>query len=391
MQEASSGFIPSLDAGSEKEMTAKEATIRANKANVMVSGMLQSLDLQQNFYYEEIVRRFTDPKTGDREVKEFQAKCVEDGIPEEYIKDYRCWKIKTNRVLGGGDKSLAQAQAGWLFQNRTAYSPQSQQKIMSIVTRTMLDDPAKAADLVPDMPEMSTAGSRAAEDLFGTLMTGNKVSLRNGIDQQGYIETMLKFMENVVTMIEHTDNTGDVDQLLGLETVGQDVAQHIRILASDPAQGQLVKKYGDALSQLGNAIKGFGQRLNQKLNKQQTSEKVLIDYKDAPPDVKRQMESAAGFQPSQVPDGDPKTAKAVLTLATKEASFQQRQRHDQISFYLDEIRKSLENIGTIGHENALKRQELAHAALDKVMDLFNQASAPQPAPRTNGEAMPQSP
>lgn len=378
MQESSSGFVPNVDDGTDKEMTAKEATIRLNKANVMVSGMLQSLDLQQNFYWEEVVRRFCDPKSDDQEVKDFQKKCIENGIPEELVKDATKWRVATNRVLGGGDKTLAQGQAMFLFQNRNAYPPESQQKILRIVTRTILDDPAKADDLAPESPTKATAGVLAAEDVFATLMTGNNVQLRSGIDEQGYITTLLKFMAGVIDRIEKTDNMGTVSELLGLHSVGQNITDHIKILEADPAQKQEVKAFSDALAKLSNDLKGFGQRLSQKMKAgagKSLSESINIAFKDLNDDTKNAVLVSIGLPPSQI-SGSPQTAKAVLGLATKQAAAEQRQRHSEIEFALEQAKENLRAVADLSREEMAHRQSLANAAVQKAFDLWNQAMQP---------------
>jgi hypothetical protein len=372
MQESSSGFVQNVNDGSQKQMTAKEVTARLNQANVMVSGMLQSLDLQQGFYWQEVVRRFCDKKSEDKDVQKFQKQCVKDGIPEDLLYDADNWKVTTNRVLGGGDKTLAQVQSMWLFQNRTAFSPQSQQKILRLTTTTMLDDPAKGADLVPQLPITATVGALAAEDVFGTLMTGNSVELRSGIDEQGYIQTLLKLMDNVVVRIAKTDNMGTMQDLIGLQSVAMNIQEHIKILEADPQQQQLVKMFGDALGKVQNLVKSFAQRQQQMMKAKSggAAEKVVIDYKDAPPDVKRQMEGAAGFQPSRMPDGDPKTAKAIQGLQIKDAQFKQKQRQTEIAFQMEQIRLNTEAKNNLTQQEQVHRQEMVHAAAEKIMQLM---------------------
>ena len=378
MQESSSGFVQNVNDGTGKQMTAKEAMMRLNQANVMVSGMLQSLDLQQGFYWQEIVRRFCDKKSEDSDVKKFQEQCKKDGIPEELLYDAENWKVTTNKVLGGGDKTLAQTQAAWLFQNRTAYPPQSQQKILRLTTTTILDDPAKGADLVPMLQVTATAGALAAEDVFGTLMTGNSVELRSGIDEQGYIQTLLKLMDNVVVRIAKTDNMGTVQDLVGLQAVAMNIEEHIKILAADPAQKQLVKMLGDALGKAMNLVKAFSQRLQQSNTAKQAPKLVeSIQYKDVPDDVKRQLEMQAGLKPSQMAMPDPKVAKAVHGMKLKDAQFKQKTQQSQIAFELQQARENMKAVADLSKEEAVHRQTLAHAAIDKAIELIKAQNKPE--------------
>jgi hypothetical protein len=378
MQESSSGYVQNVNDGTEKEMTAFEAKARLNQANVMVSGMLQSIDLQQGFYWQEIVRRFCDETSDDADVKKFQTQCIKDGIPTDLLYDFDNWKVTTNKVLGGGDKTLAQAQASWLFQNRTAYSPQSQQKILRMTTVTMLDDPAKGVDLVPDAPNTATAGVLAAESVFGTLMTGNQVQLRPGIDEQGYIETLLKFMQEVITKISSTDNVGTMDDLIGLQNTALNISEHIKILGADKTEQQRVKVYGDMLGKLANKIKEFSQRLQESQKAGKPKESISIAYDKAPPDIQRQIEQSAGFIPSKLPpeQGDPKLAKAAQGMKIKQAQFDQKSRHADINFEMEQIRKNTEAVSNLTQQEQFNRQELAHAAVQKLQEILLGAKKP---------------
>lgn len=350
MQESSASFVQNPNDGTQKEMTAFEAHARLNQVNVMVSGMLALLYLQEGFLYEEIVRRFRNPRSEDPEVKQFRQKCLAQGIPEDIL-DNGDWKVTPERVLGGGDRTLAQQQAAWLFQNRTAYGPTEQQAIMRMVTTTMLDDPGKGHLLVPSAPDQPTEGTFAAESVFGTLMSGVPVSLRPGIDEQGYIEGLLKMAGSVIQRITAMDNVGTQTELIGLVTVIQNVSQHIMVLAQDPAEKQRTKQYGDAVGQMTNLIKAFAQR--QAAQKQQAQ-----------------------------PQGDPKAAAAAqATIMTAQVKAQiqaqkaqQKQREREIEFQLDQVRENMKTISEIRREEMQHRQKLVNQSMEATLDALRGAS-----------------
>jgi len=170
----------------------------------MVSSMLQAMYLQEGFYYEELFRRFCQKDSQDPEVKEFQSECSRQGVPSDLLTPNK-WRIMPERVLGGGDRTLAQVQAQWLLDHKTAIRSAAQQRILRLATSTMLK--IRPSEFVcPARPGAGHRRHARAEGVFGTLMQGVDVSLREGIDQIGYIEAMLKMMGGIVKRIEATDN-----------------------------------------------------------------------------------------------------------------------------------------------------------------------------------------
>jgi hypothetical protein len=343
MQENSASFVKDVNTGQEKEMTAFETNARLNQSSVMVNGMLQNMYLQEGHYYEEIVRRFCYRESADKEVKQFRADCIKQGIPEELMVADK-WRVTPERVLGGGDRTLAQQEAQWLMQNKNIYDPKSQTMILRLATSTMLNDPAKALMLVPTAPVNATEGTYAAENVFGTMMQGIQVSLRTGIDQIGYIETLLKMMGAVIQRISSTNNVGTPEELVGLVTVSQNVGQHMMILAGDEKEKQRVKQYGDAMGKLINEIKGFAQRQAQ----------------------------AKGHQGQQ---GDPKEAakvqaiglKAQVGAQIKQKQFEAKQRERMIEFELDQSRENMRLIAEIKRTDLTHKQQLLNDSLERTI------------------------
>ena len=379
LQESSSSFIAGQDRGTERQMTAKEAMIRVNQANVLVGAMLATMYLQEGFYYNEIKRRFCQKDPTDPDIKAFQDRCKREGIPLGLIQDADSWKVIPERVLGGGDKSLAQQQAAWLLSVKTMFDPKAQQTILRLATQSMLDDPAKAAMLVPQTPPQTTAGSEMAEQLFGTLMNGIQCAPRTGFDIQGYVIQMLKMMGAVVQRISQTDGMGTIEEVAGLQAVAQNVAQYLQVLSGDDTQKQLVKQAGDALGKIMNEVKAFGQRLQEKHTAETARENISINYKDAPEDIKRQMEAAAGMQPSQLPPGanDPKTAKAIQTMQLNAASHQQRSVLEQQRFEHEQARLNAQTQSEIHRQNMAMRHKLLNENIKSTADAVAKLNKPE--------------
>lgn len=259
LQENSSSFVTDQAGKSDKAMTAREAMIRLNQANVMVSGMLQMLYAQKAFFYEEILRRACRKNSGDPIVKEFQRKVVEAGIPPRLLDSAR-WKITPERVLGGGDLTTAQTEANWLLENSPRYTPQAQQKILKLATATMTSNYGLAAMLVPDAPVTATTGVLAAESRFGTLMQGTELSLIESVEQPDYVVSLLRMAMGKLNFIMQLDGVGTPEDVMGLAAVLNDVQKHIQIIAGNKQNGPLVKTLSDVVGRISNELKGLAQR-----------------------------------------------------------------------------------------------------------------------------------
>lgn len=379
MQESASSFVPG-ETGSERTMTAKEVTIRANQASVLVSSMIASMYLQEGFYYEELKRRFCMKDATDPVIVEFRKRCIADGIPEEFLEASR-WKIVPERVLGGGDTTKAQSQAQWLLTIKPQLGPAEQQIALREAVSTMLEDPAKARMYVPIAPPQSSPGSEMAEQLFGTMMLGVQVAPRKGIDLQGYVAQLLKMMGEVVQRIESMDGMGTLQEVVGLATVAQNIQQYIEVLAQDGNEKQNVKEFGDALGKMMNMVKAFGQRIQEKQQADEVKENIDISYNDAPPDIKRQMEQAAGFQPSQMQQPeDLSAAKDMQDMQLKGAEHQQKMQITSESFASEEARKNAAVASQIQREKTKAAHDMMLAKVKAVSDAQSKMQAAKHKP-----------
>lgn len=299
LQENSSSFVQDQAGKADKQMTAREAMIRLNQANVMVSGMLQMLYSQKAFYYHEILRRACRKNSGDPVVKEFQRKVVEAGIPPRLL-DAARWKITPEKVLGGGDLSTAQTEANWLLQNSPRYAPQAQQKILRLATATMTNNYGLAEMLVPETPVTATSGALAAESRFGSLMQGVELSLIEAVEQPDYVASLLRMAVTKLQFIMQTDGVGTQQEVVGLAAVLADAQKHIQIIAQNEENAQLVKVLMDVIGKIGNELKGLAQRQQEAMEAAQpdgtdpkAAAAVQADIMKA--DVKARLAEMAGL------------------------------------------------------------------------------------------------
>lgn len=346
MQESSSSYKADIDTGSRKEQTLGEAQIKLQTANKMVAGTLQTAYSQEVFLYEEEVRRFLLKTSQDPEVKAFQAKCRADGIPDELMQP-KHWQVEIVKVMGGGDATLAKQEAQWLLANSQRYDPTAQRIILRRATSTVLNDPEFANTVVPEKPVEATDGRMAAEEVFGTLMQGGQVVLREGFAQEDYVAAMLQLMAGKIDQVQPPE-MGTPQDVIGLSTVGQDIEQHIQLLEGDPEKRQLVKMFSYGLGKLMNLVKAMIQRQTEQAQQQG-------DQQDP--------KAAAEIQTMLL--------KAQIEGAIKQQKNAEKLRADKLKLQLSETRKNIELMGKMEREKQAQAQELIFAQMDKAVEMAN--------------------
>ena len=290
MQENASSFVQDIDTGSGKEMTLGEAQIRLQSVNKMVASMLMGAYEQETFLYEEEIRRFLSKTSTDPEVKKFQEQCLADGIPQDLMIP-SVWQVDITRAFGAGDQTLAQQEVTALMGLAPQLEPTAQRKIRREYISVMTRNPDLADDLVPQQPDAVTSGTKAAEDVFGTLMLGVPVGLREGIEQRDYVESMMQMMGQVIARIEQTDQVGTQQDVIGLQTVAADIDQHIQLLAQDPNEKEFVTAAGKELGAMMNMVKAYAERQAEAASKNQQDPEML---------AKLQMDQQAAQQKLEI-------------------------------------------------------------------------------------------
>lgn len=264
MSENSASFVQDINDGTSKEMTATEAQARLQSVNVAVGGMLESMYVQEVPYFEELIRRLCMSNPTDPYIKKFREMCKKDGIPENLLKPDN-WTVEMERVLGAGDNMLGQQEASALLSQSQRFDPQSQRKILNKWTSTITRNPDLANELVPIRPPEASDGTQEAEDVFGTLMLGVPVSFREGIDQNGYVESLIGMIAAKVGQFNKMEQIAgklpSPQELYGLQVALQDATQHVQFINQNPEQGPKVKTYMDAVGRLENEVKKLAQHV----------------------------------------------------------------------------------------------------------------------------------
>lgn len=316
MAENSSSYTADTDTGTNKEQTAFEVGVKLQSANAMVGNVMGMMYPQEIPQYEEIVRRALIKNTDDPWAKKFQEACKKAGIPDELMVPEN-WHIIAERALGSGDDAIARSQVQELMANRQSYEPEAQGKILRLYTGTLLKDPQRAEDLVPIEPEQSSSGTRAAENVYGTLMRGIAVPMRKGIDHVGYCASLLAMLQVEVQRIGQTDGMGTPADLAGFTMVLKSVGENLEWLSQDDKQKEIVRQLGDQVGQIANLLKAMAQR------QQEAAEAAQQPQPDPAVIAKIQTDAAAAQQKMQISE-----ATAQQKLEQKQSAFEQKMQHD---------------------------------------------------------------
>lgn len=296
------------------EKTKFQVMSEVNAMTSLVSASLQQAYFYQTPEYREIFRRFSIKDSVDPEVRTFQSRCLRKGVPSSILYNPECWHQEPERVMGAGNKTLEMAIAQQLMEYRNLYDPEAQRQILHDVTLAITDDPARADALVPESVAKVTDSVHDAQLSAGTLMQGLPVAVKSGMNHIEYVETLLHTMVGVIQQGNPT-----MAKVIGLQNMGNNIGEHIQMIAKDPNEKQRVRKYGEQMGELMNAVK---QMANQ---------------------VQEQMKAQGGGDNGQAAETQAKVqsmiiqAKAKVDVGAK--SHAQKTAQRQIQFEMDERRK----------------------------------------------------
>lgn len=341
--ENSTSYSPSVDTGTNKERTKFEVQAQLQSATAMVGNVLSMMYAQEKFMYRELVRRALIPTTDDPAAKEFQKDLKREGITGDLLEADN-WNITADRVLGAGDRAIAQMQADALMTQRQSFEPEAQRKIQRLWVATTLDDWDRAFDLVPPTPEQGSSGTRCAEEVFGTLMEGVMVPMRKGIDHVGYCAALLKMMGTKIEQIMNADGMGTPADIMGFQAVSASVSENLAWLAQNPQNKEVVRQLADALGQQSNMIKAMAQRQAEAAQKAQQDPVEML---------RLQMEQMKAQQDSQISG-----AKAQQEMEQRQMRFEQEAQQKQARFEQDMMIKMQEAQGSQARDAAATDADL---------------------------------
>lgn len=335
MNEAAAQFREGRDTAQTKEKTATEIMAEVNSANALVGTMLLLAYTYQKQQYNEIVRRFFNPDSGDLEVRDFRMRVLKQGVPKEFL-DPAFWSVSPEQVLGSGNKVLQIAMADKLMAVRPLLDPDSQRDILRMYVQANSDDPNLALRLVPAAPILVTESTHDAELMTGPIMEGVQVSPRAGQDPAQISTGLIKSMAEVAKRISATTGTPSPAELAGLANFVLTIQKYLGLAAQDPANKDMVQRASKDLGQLVKILQEWMQDAQQAQQEaQQAGGNGEVAKEMAMTQAKIQ-----GMQMTAQTKAQIAAANAAQKQRQREAQFRQKQRQSEEQ-HVGALRKQL--------------------------------------------------
>ena len=229
---------------------------------------------------------------GYREIKFFQDKMKEEGIPLSFLRkkqngEFINLKVKPNRVAGDGDKVREVMVNQALMSRLHLFSPQAQQDILRRVTATETQDYELAEELVPQEQELDGGQVNVANN-------ENQSSIQRGITQ--YVPSLNR---DDIHMIHIPEHIGGLQGLLakgevagwdemdmsGFESILKHLQLHMQQINNNPSNKALATRINQILQGMVRQAQEFANNLQVK----RQAEQQKMEPKDA---AKLQLEGA---------------------------------------------------------------------------------------------------
>jgi hypothetical protein len=361
---------PSGQPRANVEKTKFEVMSEVNAMTSLVSASLQQAYFYQVPEYREISRRFCKENSKDPEVRTMQANCLRQGLPTRLLYDPECWDIEPERVLGAGNKTLEMAIVQQLMEFRNLYDPESQRMILRDFTMTMTDDPGRAEALVPETVAKVTDSVHDAQLAAGTLMQGLPVAVKSGMNHIEYVDTLLHTLATIVQQ-----GATNMQRVNGMNMIGQNIAEHIQLIAQDPQEKPRVKQYQDQLAKVMNVVKQLQHQVEQQLEQagSNAGDEALGETQAK---IQGMMMQAKVKSESTATAHAQKTAQRQLQFEMEEKrksqEFQMNLRQQQIEAAQDIKDKRLEAAHQVEMNKITAEHEARVATLERAHELEHQ-------------------
>jgi hypothetical protein len=343
------------------EKTAFQVRAELNATTALISAALLQAYQYQTFEYYEIFRRFCAKDPRDPDVRAFRLACLKQGVPPDVLVP-EAWEIEPERVMGAGNKTLELATAQTLMEWRPLYDPQSQREILRMATLAVSDDPGATEVLVPETADQVTDSKHDAMVAMGSLMMGLPVQFGPRVNRIEVTEVLLAEMALIVQRIEQQQGSmAKPEQLQGLQMVGQTIGEQLQIIAQDKTQKERVRQYSDALGQMMNMVKAYGQHLQQAMEQAaQQNGQQQIDPKDLAKIQGMQLQAeakAANTRESHAQRTAQRQVQWEAEQRRKQDEHNMDMRRQAVELQTDVTATDLETAADIRRENARAANE----------------------------------
>ena len=270
LSENAASFTSDFTKGdSTGEMTATETMARVNSVNALVSGMLTLAYAYEEPKNREIARRFCIQNNPDRFVRKFREACLKEGVPSEML-DIEKWNVESERVVGGGNKTLQMATINFLNSIRKNLSPQGQRIVDNMSVFYSTDRPELAEMMAPLDEEKPISDSMHDAQLsFARLMQGLPFTMAPKMILEDYVKVWIADMSLIVQGIEKAGGMATAEQISGLGNTIRHADQFLQVMGQNDDEKEKVRGYAEALAQILNMVKAYAQRLAEKMKSEQ--------------------------------------------------------------------------------------------------------------------------
>lgn len=313
-QQAVGAYLPNVLTGDQgtREKTAREVSVDYSRENEAKVAFLSRFWGQFADLVSMIQRNLLDPETMDKDAKALQNYLMEEGITREDMDEYA--KMPAAEVV----QDLTQAENQQMLAVSAKYTgnPNIDQRKLMQKDITALAGSRVADELILPDQELQVGdieGIRQQMLETEAIMTGAPgipVSPRD--PHVTHLKVLLPDLQQGM----QTASGGAHPEQLGKLAAGIAHAQgHTQVMEEQKMPPEVIKPFNDAIKQLDDQLKQVAIKSAQQMHQMETQqaaaqapppvqparESIAINYKDAPEDIKRQMEVAAGFKPSQAP------------------------------------------------------------------------------------------
>jgi hypothetical protein len=325
-KELSSSYVQNQNYSQDKtDKTKFQVMAELNATTALVSAGLNQSYQYKSFEDRELFRRFMRVNSSDPDVRDCRAAILRQGVPEEALNP-EYWDIEHERVSGGGNKTMEMTIAAQLMEWRDKFDPQPQRQILRDAVLAITDDAGKSLALVPEEPEKVTPATHDAQQSVGSLMALEDLEPVTGENHIEVVETLLRTLANRVEEVMKAGGMTDAKTLSGFQNIAKYIGKHVAIIAQDQEEKGRVKHYTDILGKLMNLIKGFAQRLQEAMQKQQQAQQQGggMDPKDA---AKVQATVAGARAKMQLAKESHAQKTAQRAIAFEEKQRQEAEKH----------------------------------------------------------------
>lgn len=378
-------------------ITATQATYDEQNQNILNKAEMGRFYNQRDELLSEMYRRLANPNYpsvwgGSDVSRKFRKRCEDDQVPMAALLavDY----VRAYRVAGQGSQGLRQAALEKMYAIKDGLPLQTQLNItQDLIASTMGQEASQRYPVDPEaqlptnqdwqahIENVSFLSGAPDTQTWWTPLQNNTVHLTSHIQASFQALASLQQGGEPIKVITFVDSAGP------------NITIHLEKLKLDPTKKSEVEQFTQALTQIGSAVDQIKQQLKAQMQKQQQEAqkqqappnpaKLIesMNYKDVPEDIKRQIETQAGYKSSQQPNSEVATAQQGMAMdAAKTQQDLQLKQAKTVQALTDKQAKTQQNLvhKQQTHEQNLT-QKAQQFALSQALKVKQSQEKPAPA------------